>query len=361
MDVAGRIPRLQTLLAGAGCEALVVSAPSNILYLTGFTGSAAIVLVMAGQAVLVTDGRYASQSVEELEAAGVAARVEVGLPPAQEKALAEAAEGVERIGLEASDVSWARQHHLATDVFAGAELVATQGLVEGLRLVKDDGEVAAMQAASAIADAALARLRPRLVAGTTEAEVANALDFEMRSLGAARPSFETIVASGPNAAKPHARPSARPLEPGELVVMDFGAVSGGYCSDMTRTLCIGQPRSASLARMVEVVAGSQAAGLASVRAGVAAREVDSACREVISEAGWGDAFVHGTGHGVGLDIHEEPRVGPSSDAKLAAGSVITVEPGVYLPGHGGVRIEDMVVVTAEGCRALTNSPKDLMA
>ncbi len=360
MDVASRLPRLLDLLPGAGCDALVVSTPSNVRYLTGFTGSAAVVLVKADETVLVTDGRYASQSAEELEAAGVGARIEVGLPPAQEQALTEAAAGLERVGLEAASVSWARQRRLAAEVFGQAELVATEGLVESLRLVKDEGELAAMQRAAAIADAALARVRPLLAEGVTEAEVANALDFEMRALGATRPSFETIVAAGPNGAKPHARPSRRALEAGELVVMDFGALFEGYCSDMTRTLCPGRPPSATLGRMVEVVAASQAAGLAAVRAGVAASEVDSACRTVIADAGWADAFLHGTGHGVGLDIHEGPPLGPTSTARLLAGSVITVEPGVYLPGHGGVRIEDMVVVTGEGCRALTSSPRDLM-
>ncbi|PZS18506.1 MAG: hypothetical protein DLM54_08275 [Acidimicrobiales bacterium] len=360
MDTAGRIPRLQALLPAAGCDGLVISQLSNIRYLTGFTGSAAIVLVTADEAVLVTDGRYDSQSAEELSRARVTARIEVGLPPVQEKVLEEAAIGLRRIGLEAGSVSWARQRHLAADVFVRAELVATDGLVESLRLVKDEGELGAMRTAAAIADAALARVRPQLVAGIAEVEVANTLDFEMRTLGATRSSFETIVASGPNGAKPHARPSRRLLERGELVVMDFGAVFDGYCSDMTRTLCIGEPASAALGRMVEVVRASQAAGLASVRAGVAASEVDSACRTVIAEAGWSDAFVHGTGHGVGLDIHEGPRVGPTSDATLLANSVITVEPGVYLPDHGGVRIEDTVVVTAEGCRPLTTSPKDLM-
>lgn len=360
MDIAGRLPRIQALLPGAACDALVVSGLPNIRYLTGFTGSAAILLVTTDEAVLVTDGRYDSQSAEELDRAGVAARIEVGLPPAQEKALAAAAAGLGRIGLEARSVSWARQRHLAAEVFGQADLVATEGLVEGLRLVKDGGELAAMQTAAAIADAALARVRPQLVVGVTEAEVANSLDFEMRALGALRPSFETIVAAGPNGAKPHARPSPRPLHAGELVVMDFGAVFDGYCSDMTRTVCIGEPASPTLARMVEVVTASQAAGLAAVAAGKAASEVDCACRTVVTEAGWADAFVHGTGHGVGLDIHEAPRVGPTSDAKLTESSVITIEPGVYLSGHGGVRVEDMVAVTAEGYRALTASPKDLM-
>ncbi|MGH9150935.1 MAG: M24 family metallopeptidase, partial [Acidimicrobiales bacterium] len=202
--------------------------------------------------------------------------------------------------------------------------------------------------------------RHLLAGGVTEAELALALDSEVRRLGASGNSFDTIVASGPNGAKPHARPTGRPVEPGELVVVDFGAVVDGYCSDMTRTVCVGPPRSGTLVRMVEVVAEAQRAGVAAVGAGRRAVDVDAACRQVIAAAGWGDAFVHSTGHGVGLDIHEAPSVSAVSGDTLAAGDVVTVEPGVYLPDHGGVRIEDTVVVTEDGCRPLTLAPKDLI-
>ncbi|MDP9386444.1 MAG: aminopeptidase P family protein, partial [Actinomycetota bacterium] len=276
------------------------------------------------------------------------------------EALAAAAAGIRRVGLEAGSVTWARQRAFATEWFPDAELVPTEALVEGLRRVKDAGEVARIEAAARIADEALAAVKPLLAGGVTEAEVALALDTEMRRRGAAGSSFETIVASGPNGAKPHARPSSRRIEEGELVVMDFGAVVDGYCSDMTRTLCVGSPRSATLARMVEVVADSQRAGVEAVRAGQPAADVDRACREVIAAAGWADAFLHSTGHGVGLDIHEAPTVSATSGDTLATGYVVTVEPGVYLPEHGGVRIEDTVVVTGDGCRPLTLAPKDLV-
>jgi Xaa-Pro aminopeptidase len=190
--------------------------------------------------------------------------------------------------------------------------------------------------------------------------VALALEVEMRRAGASGPSFDTIVAAGPNGAKPHARPSSRRIEPGELVVIDFGAVVDGYCSDMTRTVCVGEPASATARRMVEVVTASQRAGVAAVGAGVTGKAVDQVCRAVISEAGWADAFVHGTGHGVGLEIHEAPRVSSASTDTLASGHVVTVEPGVYLPDEGGVRIEDTVIVTDNGCSPLTRAPKDLV-
>jgi Xaa-Pro aminopeptidase len=225
--------------------------------------------------------------------------------------------------------------------------------------VKDDGEVARVEAAAAIATDALGRLRSRLLDGPTEAEFGIELDTEMRRLGASGPSFETIVASGPNAAKPHHRPSSRRIADGDLVVLDFGAKVDGYCSDMTRTICVGEP-SGDQQRMLDVVTEAQAAGVAAVRAGATCRGVDTACREVIAAAGWADAFSHGTGHGVGLEIHEAPRLAASADegATLVARSVVTVEPGVYLPGIGGVRIEDSVVVTDDGCRSLTHAPKD---
>jgi len=238
--------------------------------------------------------------------------------------------------------------------------VPTTGLVEELRRVKDAGELARLRAAAAVADAALAQVRPTIAAGMTEQEVALALEVAMRRAGSPGASFETIVAAGPNGAKPHARPTARPIEAGELVVIDFGAVVDGYCSDMTRTLCVGPPANATLARMVEVVAESQRAGVAAVAAGRTGQEVDQACREVIEAAGWGEAFAHSTGHGVGLDIHEAPTLSKTSGDTLAAGHVVTVEPGVYLPGHGGVRIEDTVVVTEAGCDLLTLSPKEFV-
>jgi Xaa-Pro aminopeptidase len=263
------------------------------------------------------------------------------------------------LGLEAAHVSWARQRSFAADWFPRLELVPTVNLVEELRKVKDAGELARLAAAARIADRALERVRPQLAHGCTEEAFGRALDFEMRELGASGPSFETIVASGPNAAMPHHRPGPRPIRAGEPVVLDFGARFDGYCSDMTRTVWVGTVSDPDLRRAVDVVLASQAAGAAAVRPGVSGQDVDQACREVIASAGWADFFVHGTGHGVGLDIHEAPSVAATSTDTLAPGHVVTVEPGVYLPGLGGVRIEDTVVVTGDGCRPLNSTPKDL--
>ena len=360
MDVGGRIPRLRQAFADAGCDALLVTRLVNIRYLTGFTGSAAVLLVRPDDLVFVTDGRYRDQSAIELGGAGVEARIRIGLTAGSQKEfLQEEAAGVARLGLEAAAVTWAQQRKFDGEWFPDAELVATEGLVEELRKVKDAGEVDRMAEAARIADEALARVRHRLAEGPTEEEFALELDFEMRRGGASGPSFETIVASGPNGAKPHHRPSSRRIEAGELVVVDFGAIVDGYCSDMTRTLCVGEPASATARRMVDVVAESQRAGVEAVRAGVEGKAVDEACRAIIGDAGWADAFLHSTGHGVGLEIHEDPRVASTSTDTLVAGHVVTVEPGVYLPEHGGVRIEDTMVVTDEGCLVLTNATKEL--
>lgn len=359
MDVAGRLPRLRGRLADAGCDALLVTTLANVRYLTGFSGSAALLLVPAdGELVFVTDGRYGGQAAEQMGDVGVQARIEVGNGIEQRARLAEAAGGVARLGLEAGDVTWARQRSFAAEWFPKAELVPTEGVVEGLRQVKDDGEVARMERAAAVADEALATVLPRLRERPTERDVALELDTWMRRLGATGPSFETIVASGPNGAKPHARPGERVVDARELVVIDFGAVIDGYCSDTTRTFCVEDFPSETARRMYEVVLESQTLGIDAVRPGAEGAAVDGVCRRVIADAGWGDAFLHSTGHGVGLDIHEAPWVAATAGGTLAAGNVVTVEPGVYLPEHGGVRIEDTVVVTPDGRRVLTTSPKD---
>ena len=359
MDVAGRTDRLLALLEEAGCDVLLVTNLVDVRYLTGFTGSAGLLLVTPDGCTLVSDGRYRDQATEQVAASGAPAAVAISpTQPGQRQLVADAAAGAGRVGLQAAHVSWAAQRSYASEWFPDASVVPTEGLVEGLRAVKDEGEVARLLAAAAIADAALAATRPLLAERPTERAFALALDQEVRRLGADDVSFETIVGSGPNGAKPHARPGARVVEAGDLVVLDFGALLDGYHSDMTRTLAVGEP-SATQRRMLDVVLASQAAGVAAVAAGVACNEVDRACREVIADAGWGEAFLHGTGHGVGLDIHEAPPVSATSAATLVAGHVVTVEPGVYLPEHGGVRIEDTVIVTEGGSRSITEAPKTI--
>lgn len=382
MEVAERLGRLRDMLSGHGCaaaalggdapsgaglDALVVTSLTNVAYLSGFSGSAGMLLVLPGENVLVTDGRYATQSEEQLRGAGVDARVEVA-PAAKQAELCASlvrAARVRRLGAEAEHLSWARQRAFASEWFPGVELRATSGLVEQLRRVKDRGELARMEAAAGVGDEALAAVAGVIASassassasGPTEAAFAGALDAHMRDLGASAPAFETIVASGPNSALPHHRPCARVLREGEPVVVDFGARVGGYCSDMTRTLWAGELSDPVMRRVAAVVAESQQVGVDAVRAGVEVAKVDRACRAVIEAAGWGERFVHGTGHGVGLDIHEAPSLAATSGDVLEEGQVVTVEPGIYLPRTGGVRIEDTVVVTAGGCRPLTRTAK----
>jgi Xaa-Pro aminopeptidase len=357
MAVGARVGRLRAAFADASCDALLVTRLTNVRYLSGFTGSAGLLLVTGDDLLLVTDGRYRDQSVEQLAAAGVDGRVEItGTGQRDVLTAATGAASVARLGLEAGDVTWAQQRRYADEWFADLELVPTESMVERLRRIKDDGEVARIEAACAIADAALAEVRPRLGEGLSEQAFGLELDTAIRRLGASGNSFETIVASGPNGAKPHARPTSRQVQQGDLVVLDFGALVDGYCSDMTRTVLVGEGDDVQQ-RMVDVVGASQQAGVAAVGPGVACADVDAACRDVIDDAGWGDAFLHSTGHGVGLDIHEDPRVSKQSEVVLEPGMVVTVEPGVYLPGQGGVRIDDTVVVTEAGCRRLTNAPK----
>ena len=373
LQVAGRIDRLRGLFADSGGQGpaiggLLVTTPANIRWLSGFTGSAGFLLVTTDRATLTTDGRYRTQCSEQLAGAGSDRDIDVSIGgvQAQREALAAASAGVALLGLEADHVTWSAQRTWE-GALPARELIPTRGLVEGLRVTKDAAEVARMERAAAIADHALGAVLPLLSeAGSagahgdlTESGFAAALDHAMRQAGAEESAFETIVASGENSAKPHARPGPRVIRAGDPVVVDFGAVFDGYRSDMTRTFCVGAPPTGELATIFEVVAESQRVGAGSVAPGVTTGAVDEACRQVIAAAGWAERFEHGTGHGVGLDIHEGPSVGPGSTAILGPGTVVTVEPGIYVPGTGGVRIEDTLVVTENGSRPLTQFPKEV--
>ena len=355
LEVGGRIDRLRATLETAGCDALIVTNLTNVRYLTGFTGSAGLAIVTADDAVLITDGRYETQAVEQVTASGAAVTVEITTNAQREVAI-RAIGARARVGLESHSVTWAQQRSYQ-EWFEHRELIATDLLVELLRATKDAGELARIEAAAAIADSALGSIRRRVLDGPTEAEFGLELDTAMRRLGASGSAFETIIASGPNSAKAHHRPSTRQIRRGDFVIIDFGAVVDGYRSDMTRTVVVGEP-SAQQQRVYDAVAGAQAAGVAAVIDGIEAKEVDRACRDYITERGWGERFVHGTGHGVGLDLHEAPWVNTRTTATLQAGHVVTVEPGVYLPDFGGVRVEDTVIVTPSGCRPLTHTAKD---
>ena len=370
LEVASRLDKLRGRFEEAGVDSLIVTNLANVRYLSGFSGSAGVVVVTSKGAVLTTDGRYRTQSAEQVEAAGVAASLDIAVGNAEHQRSAVrsslVAASARRVGLEAESVTWAASRRWREIFDDEAEGVPAVGVVEGLREVKDAGELDRMAKAAAIADRALAEVLPMLgevsAASTlTEGEFALALDTAMRRGGAEDRAFDTIVAAGPHSAKPHHQPTPSALRPGQAVVVDFGATFEGYRSDMTRTFWLGGQPTGEMARVFAVVADSQARGVAAVRAGVAAKEIDTVCRDVIAQAGWAERFEHGTGHGVGLDIHEAPTVSQLGTAILVPGVVVTVEPGVYLPGLGGVRIEDTLVVTGDGSRSLTGFTKDVAA
>lgn len=354
-SVAGRADRVRQRLTTA--DALLVSDLTNIRWLTGFSGSNGWVVLGPDSLTLVTDGRYGDQAAQQMAAAGVEGEVLVGTSgPGTLAHLVTACAPFGTVGFEAAHVTYL-QHTQYRDAIA-AELVPVVGAVEAERRTKDPAEIEAMARACAIADRALAEVAPHLGDGLTEAEVRNRLELRMRELGASGPSYDTIVATGPrHASLPHHRPTDTLIEPGHTVIIDVGALVDGYHSDMTRTFVIGTP-TARQQEMYDVVLAAQCAGVAAVRPGVTSQELDAVCRGVLTDAGYGDWFTHGTGHGVGLLIHEDPFISRVGDAVLQVGDVVTVEPGVYRDGFGGVRVEDLVVVTSDGCRVLTTSPKD---
>ncbi len=352
---------LRAVLADRGLDGLLVTDLVNIRYLTGFTGSNAAVLIMADgddRSVFCTDSRYELQSAEEVP----------DLPRRIDRpcdlALLAAAGG--RIGFEAHLVSVAQHGRQGAAAGAGVVLVETMELVEQLRAVKDPVEIDALRTACAVADQALAELiesggiRP----GRSEREVGLDLDEKMRRLGATDPAFETIVAAGENSAVPHHRPTSRSLQPGDLLKLDFGAAVAGYHSDMTRTFVLGRPADWQV-EIHTLVTSAQRAGREAAQVGATGDEVDAAARGVIAAGGYGAAFGHGLGHGIGLQVHEAPSLARGATGIITADMCVTVEPGVYLPGRGGVRIEDSGVVrgpdSAEpGYEVFTHTSRDLI-
>jgi Xaa-Pro aminopeptidase len=368
-DLGGRQARVRAAFDANAIDALIVAHPPNILYLTNHAASAGIVVLTRDAAHLVVDFRYA-EAVERRQGsthACPALRV-WPVPDSYEEALITvlAELGIVDVGFEADHMTVARFEWLRKTLEArgtSVRLTGVEGVVEGVRAVKDAHEVQALRIAASrltpVARAAIDAVR----AGVTERRVAGAIEQAIRDAGYERLAFDTIVASGPHSALPHHRAGERTLERGDLVVLDFGGVMDGYCCDLTRTVVVGPP-APDASRLYEAVRDAQAAALAAVRPGVAASDVDGAARRVLEERGLGPAFGHGTGHGLGLDVHEEPRVGKPrpgvASAVLEPGMVFTIEPGAYLPGFGGVRIEDDVLVTPAGCEILTAVPRETL-
>jgi Xaa-Pro aminopeptidase len=352
-----RLARLRSNLARKNISALLVTQPANRRYLSGYTAadhgiqeSAGVLLVpRRGQPYLFTDSRFILQAREE--AAGFAVRLyQKGLLASLQRLLPEL--GVLRLGFESHYLLHSTAGRLARLAKKlGLELVPVTDMVEPLRIVKTEEEINKIRAAVLLNEQVFQQVYPTIRPGMTEAGVALALETTMGEMGAEGPSFATIVAFGTNAAKPHAVPGTRLLAKGETVLIDMGLVLDGYCSDMTRTVVVGTPDPLFRERL-RIVRRAQLAAIQVIRAGISGREVDLAARQVIRDAGYGAYFGHALGHGVGLEVHEEPRLSARSRKKLRAGMVVTVEPGIYLPEWGGIRLENMVVVREKGCEVL---------
>lgn len=362
MSIGARADRLAKLVADAELDSLIVGdlvrpgdsgpdATAPIRWLTGFGGTSGLAIVGDGRREFLTDSRYTERAAEEVAA-------EFERVTLQGRLVAELAKRLQgRVGFDDSQTSVRTLSRLKDSVDDGVELVATTGLVEGLRRTKDASEVEAIATASKLADDAFETLAAQGLAGRTEREVMLAAEARIRELGG-EPSFPTIVASGPNGALPHAEPSDREIGDAELVVIDMGAKLDGYCSDGTRTFASGEL--ADDAREVyDLVRRSQQESLDALRVGLAGSDADAVSRVAIDEAGYGEFYGHGLGHGVGLEVHEAPRLGKTSDDVLQDGDIVTVEPGIYIPGRFGVRIEDLVAISADGLRNLSGTSKEL--
>ena len=355
IDHAARLATIQARLPlGNGCDALLFTDLVDVRWLTGFTGSNGWAVVTADDLVLGTDGRYGERARAETAQVGATVIAETSRAKLHER-LVESLAAARFVGLDPASTSHAEWRRLAEDLV----LEPTDSLVGSGRRVKDDAEIERMTAAAQAADAALAEVEPLLLATVdhpvTEADIRNELEYRMRLHGADDRSYDTIVATGPDhAARPHHEVSRRTIVEGDTVIIDVGALVDGYHSDMTRSYVIGEPTDEQR-EIYALVEAAHAAGIAALRPGVAVRDVDSACRDLFAEAGYGEWYLHGTGHGVGLEIHEQPFHSQTAEDELAVGNVVTVEPGLYRVGFGGFRIEDLLVVTETGSRPLTHT------
>jgi Xaa-Pro aminopeptidase len=347
---------LQSQLAERRLSGLLVMHPANWYYLSGFNGEAGALLVLRTGSALVTDGRFTAQAKQETSGVRVVA---------QKRSLTNSVgewlkkRGRTRIGFDASQLTVAQLRALRTAAGRKVRWVAVSGTVEALRARKEPLEIAQVRKAGVLAGEVLGAVLKLLKPGVRELEIAAEIEYQMRQRGASGPAFETIVAFGARAAYPHARPTAKRLRKNELVVLDLGAILGHYCSDITRTVFVGRAP-ARIRRWYRAVQDAQSAAIAAVKAGVYCGDVDAAARQVLARHRLDHYFIHSTGHGLGLEVHEEPRVARGQKQILVPGNLITIEPGVYVPGIGGIRIEDDVVVHADRTEVLTRVPRDLI-
>lgn len=348
-----RIAKLRQLLRDHQLDAVLVSKPENRCYFSNFTGSSGVLLITDTTAQLITDFRYIEQAAKQATGFEILRHGPKMLDTVRQAA---AEQHVKTLGFE-TDFVTVETYHSLQEQLPGIKFTPTK--LDSLRMVKDHQELVALQQAVAIADKAFLHILSFIKPGLTENQVALELEYTMRRLGAEKLAFDIIVASGIRSSLPHGRATDKVIVSGDFVTMDFGAVYGGYHSDITRTIVMGKATDRQR-EIYGIVSHAQLAGVQAVRPGQTGREVDDMARTVITEAGYGAYFGHGLGHGVGLVIHEDPRLSPAGEVVLEPGMTVTVEPGIYLPEWGGVRIEDTVVVTTEGCQILTASSKQLI-
>jgi len=354
--IKARLEKLRQTLQKNDLDAMLVTRPENQRYLSGFTGGEAALLITPQKALLLTDFRYYEQVAEEAPLFDLV-RLEGKIGLALKQLAKE--HGIRRLGFESAHLPFA-EYKAWRQATRGTQWVATTSVAEDIRAIKDKQELASMRKAIAIADEACEHIRTFIQPGMTEKQVAWELEMHMRNHGAEGVAFPFIVGSGPNGAKPHAVPQDRPIRKNELIVLDMGARVEGYCSDLTRTICLGQPDD-KMREIYDIVLRAQLAAEKGAKPGMKGKEIDAIARKVIADAGYASAFGHGLGHGVGLAVHEKPGAGARSDDVMQPGMVCTIEPGIYIPGWGGVRIEDMVLFTARGVQVLTHARKDLSA
>lgn len=349
-----RLENFRSALSGAACDAYISLSPPANEYLSGFRGSTSALVITQKEAIFLCDFRYTEQAKEQVKEFEV--REVVGSIETRGGELLQQL-GAKKPAFDPGVVTvWQRD---TIEEAAGVTLCPEVGLVSRLRMVKSADEIAKLRAASNLAEGVLFDLVKELGEGISEREIAARFEYEFKMAGASGPSFSPIVLFGSRSSLPHGVPTGRTLQRGDIVLLDFGCVRESYCSDLTRTYVYGTIPGAWFEEIYAVTLRAQLAGLAAIRPGVSCRDVDAAARDIIREAGYADYFGHGLGHGVGLEIHESPRLNVQSDTVLEAGMVVTCEPGIYLPGKGGVRIEDLCVVTDEGCDVLTRSSKEL--
>lgn len=361
-EIQDRLQRLRGRISESDAAVLVVTHLPNIRYLSGFTGSAAILIVETGSATLFTDGRYAVQAPQEVKSAGVQVTTPQGSVLKAAGAHLASLQTRKRnvsVAYDPSQVTVMQHKDFRRAAGSRVSWISGTGWVEDLRLLKSPSEITKMRAAARLISKVFEQVVPLIRPGITELELAAEIDYHMRKLGASGPSFETIVASGPRAALPHARPTSKRLRRNELVVLDAGAILADYCSDMTRTVFVGRATN-QVKIWYRAVLDAQQAGIAACGPEVESGEADAAARRVLESQGLGKYFVHSTGHGVGLEIHEAPRLAKGQKAKLQAGMVVTIEPGIYVEGVGGIRIEDDVAIHANRTEVLTTATRELL-